>query len=213
MPFVLESSHALLAAFDADGCMAPPAVRQLGRLQAAAKSVVEQARSAADALRESAQNDAAAVRAAAAAEAERLQQEHEAAWQAAHGSLQATAVAIAALALRRLDMEAQAEDKLQAAVRGALHALPEPPVRLLVSNTHGSTPVPLSLPDSVLRDDVPGLAQTLELQGATRSTGIDVAAAWTQVHNALDNWLSELTGSRHEKSGEPERGDSPHITH
>jgi hypothetical protein len=209
MPFVLEPVEVPLAAFDAHGCLAPTGQRRLGRLRLAARSVVKLARDDAAALLTVAQAEASALQSAALDQRHQLQAEHEAAWQGARASLQAAAIAIASLALRRLHVELGAAEKLQAALQLALQALPEPPVRLLVSGTYGSTPVPLVLPASAAREDAPGAQRAVELHGVARSTGVGVNTAWAQVHRALDTWLAELVQARVEPLGEPEVADPP----
>lgn len=188
-PFIARRLDLPADAFDDEGCLT---LEDLGALRGArllAQSCLDAARAEADAERDAARAEAARVRAEAAAAALQLQADHQAAWRAAEEQLEACAVAIARAALLRLGHEMDDAQQLRAAVRSAVKALPEAPVRLLVPGAADAAEWPIEAGVEV----IPGAAEagSLTVCGTARDVAVDLAAARWEVQRSLGAWLRE----------------------
>lgn len=187
--FVARRLDLALDAFDDAGCLSQDDHTALRGARALAQSHLASAQAQAHAVLEAAQAEAARLRAEAADSARRLHSEHLAAWEEARPQLEACAVAIARAALQRLGHELDDTVHLQAAVRSAVKALPESPVRLLVPGAADAAAWPLDAGVEVL----PGAAEpgSVTVCGTARDVAVDLEAARWEVHCSLTDWLRE----------------------
>jgi hypothetical protein len=182
-----------------DGVIRAADAGLLASAQAQAQALLAAAQNEAQALRQASMQEAERLRAnalaSAQADAQALTSQLQQQWEEALSLVPACALAVAQVAFERVSGQMDWQQRLQAAVAGAVQELPSPPVRLWLPQ---GAPEPL-LPDTgptdaaVQRRTESALAaNTVAVEAGAITMLNDFNAARTSVHNELRAWLRSL---------------------